>query len=136
MPTNVRVRNRRTVERFVTPVLSLVFGVLFLAIFAIHGDWTSAITSFVIMAVYAGILLTLRRRSEAVRLLGGDVPDERGQANSMKALAFTGQVLILVIVAMFIWELANGRNGNPWTSLGAIAGVSFVGSTVWYTRHG
>jgi Na+/melibiose symporter-like transporter len=136
MPTNVRVRNRKTVERFVTPVLGLVFGVVFLAIFAIHGDWASAIASFAIMAVYSGILLTLGRRSETIGLLGGDVPDERGRANSMKALAFTGEVLILVIIAMFIWEVANGRDGNPWAALGAIGGVSFGAATAWYTRHG
>jgi hypothetical protein len=123
MPTNVRVRSHKSIERFVTPIFGVVLGLLFLVIFALHGDWTSAITSFAIMAVYSGVLLVLGRRSETVGLLGGDVPDERGRANSMKSLAFTG-------------EVANGRDGSPWATLGAIAGVSFVAATAWNTRHG
>jgi Na+/melibiose symporter-like transporter len=136
MSTLVRISNRKTIERFVTPILGIAFGLLFFVIYAVHDDWTSAVISFVIMAVYSAVLLTLGRRSETIGLLGGDVPDERGRANSMRSLAFTGEVLILVIIAMFIWELANGRDGSPWAALGAIAGVTFGAATVWNTRHG
>jgi Na+/melibiose symporter-like transporter len=136
MSTLVRISNRKTTERFVTPILGIVFGLLFFVIYAVRGDWTSAVTSLAIMAVYSAVLLTLGRRSETIGLLGGDVPDERGRANSLRSLAFTGEVLILVVIAMFIWEVAHGRDGNPWAALGAIAGVSFGAATAWNTRHG
>ncbi len=132
MLTSVRGKNA---ERFVTPVLGLALGVLFLVIFALHDDWFDAVTSFAIMALYSVVLLVLGRRSETLGLLGGDVPDERGRAIGVKALAFTGTVLVDVIVVMFIWELAHGRDAGPWAALGAIGGVAFAGSTAWYTRH-
>ena len=126
---------RSRAGRYATPVFGLLIGAAMLLIAGLRGNWGLGAVLLAIMAAYAGVLLLLGRRSETVGLLGGDVPDERGQQIALRATALTGQVLVVVIVAMFLWELAHGRDGSPWTWLGALGGLSFVGATAWYARR-
>jgi hypothetical protein len=44
----------------------------------------------------------------------------------LAATASAGPVLILVIVGAFLWELAHGRDGRPYTVLAAVGGVSYL----------
>jgi hypothetical protein len=39
---------------------------------------------------------------------------------------FAGNVLIGVVIAMFMWEIARGRDGSPYGLLGAIAGLVYL----------
>ena len=42
------------------------------------------------------------------------------------ATALTGLVLILVVIGAWLYEIANGRSGNPYGWLGAVAGVAYI----------
>jgi hypothetical protein len=44
---------------------------------------------------------------------------------SLGIMAFAGIVVIIAIIVGFIVELAHGRNGNPYSWLGALGGVAY-----------
>jgi hypothetical protein len=66
-------------------------------------------------------------RSETIRGLCGDGRDERFQRIDIHATAFAGTVVITAIIVGFVVELAHGRDGDPYTWLGALGGVAYLG---------
>jgi hypothetical protein len=40
-------------------------------------------------------------------------------------------VLIRYEIGGFLWEQAHGRSGMPFTLMGAVAGLTYVGSVVY-----
>ena len=81
--------------------------------------------SFAILVAF-GILLVVGSRSETVRGMRGDGRDERWAMIDMRATALAGFVVITAVIVGFIVEIAHGHNGNPYTWLGAIAGVAYL----------
>ena len=73
-----------------------------------------------------GALILLGGRSEFVRGLRGDGRDEYWKRIDVHATALAGNVLILAVLSMCIWEWAHGRSGTPYVQLGAIAGVAYL----------
>jgi hypothetical protein len=46
-------------------------------------------------------------------------------------VAFGGLVLVTAVIGAFIWEIAHGRSGNPYATLGAISGIAYLVALVW-----
>ena len=44
----------------------------------------------------------------------------------LRAVAYTGMVLITFIIGGFLYEVARGEDGNPYTLMGAIGGLAYV----------
>ena len=44
----------------------------------------------------------------------------------LRASALAGFVLIVVVIGAFLYEIASGEDGEPYSQLGAIAGVAYV----------
>jgi hypothetical protein len=44
----------------------------------------------------------------------------------LRATALSGLVVILAIIGGWLYEIANGRDGNPYTWLGAVAGLAYI----------
>jgi hypothetical protein len=42
------------------------------------------------------------------------------------ATALTGIVMVTVIIGAWLWEIAHGDGGSPYTQLGAIAGIAYI----------
>jgi hypothetical protein len=42
------------------------------------------------------------------------------------ATALAGLVLIVVVIGAWLYEIANGRDGNPFTWLGAVGGLAYI----------
>ncbi len=124
---------KHELRRWATPAFGLAFGVILAAVYLTQDQPGAAATSFLIMAAYSA-LLVLGRGHETVGLLGSGDPDERRDEIGRRAALFAGYVLITVVLAAFVWELAHGRDGQPYTQLGAISGVSFIAGTIWYRR--
>ena len=58
---------------------------------------------------------------------GGDVRWlERFRAIDIHATAIAGLVLIAAVIAGFLVEMARGHDGQPFTWLGALAGVAYL----------
>ncbi len=69
-------------------------------------------------------------RSGTIRGLRGDMRDERFQRIDIHATAFAGFVVILAIIVGFLVEIAQGRTGNPFTWLDALAGLSYIAAVI------
>ena len=112
------------------PGFSLFLGALILGAFWIGGDPWEGLWGFLVMAAL-GALFLFGSRSETLRGLGGPGRDERWAMIDLSATAFAGFVLIGAIIGMWLYEIANGRDGNPYALLGAVAGVAYIAAVVW-----
>jgi hypothetical protein len=112
-------------SRYFMPLFSLFLGAIIFAAFAIGDDVTSGVYSF-LMFVGIAALFFFARRSETLQGLGGPGRDERWALIDLSATALTGIVLITVIIGAWLYEIANGKDGSPYSQLGAVAGVTYI----------
>lgn len=113
------------------PLFSLVMGAVFWAASWIGGHAMAGLASFVIMAAF-GAVFVLGRRSESIRMMAaGRRAEERWRSIDLRGTALAGLVLIAAVIVGFVWEIAHGRSGQPYASLGAIAGASYLIALVW-----
>jgi hypothetical protein len=89
-----------------------------------------------IMAAY-GLILLVGRRWDAIAVLGAPVQDERAYQVHTRAAAAAGQVLALVIVGGFFYDLARGAADHSiWPPLGGVFGLTYLIALVVATRRG
>ncbi len=112
------------------PAFSLSLGGLILAAYAIGGEPLQGLGGFAVMAALAALFL-FGSRSETLRGLGGPGRDERWAMIDTRATAFAGAVLIAAVIALWLWEVAHGRDGNPYVPLGGVAGLAYVAAVAW-----
>lgn len=108
-----------------TPVLSAVFGVLFLLAFLAGGHPLAGAIALGLMLVLAAVSALLGRVSETVKGLM-DRRDERIVAIDQRAIAGAAMVLVLVLIGGAIVELARGHSGEPYTWLAAVFGLTYL----------
>jgi hypothetical protein len=118
------------------PAVCLALGLAFLVAGLLGGDAASGAGGFVVMSVVGVAFLVLTPHSDTIAGLAGPGRDERWTAIDVRATAFSGLVLIAVILGAFFYELATGRDGEPWSQLGAIGGVAYVVSVAVLRRRG
>ncbi|HVX41069.1 MAG TPA: hypothetical protein VHB25_15995 [Gemmatimonadaceae bacterium] len=119
-----------TRTKWFLPLFSLALGVLMLVAQWIGGDPGSGLASLAIMAAL-GVVFLAGGRSETIRGLRGDGRDERFCQLDIRATAFAGTAAIAAIIVGFMVDVATGGNGAPYTWLGAIAGVAYLGAVVY-----
>jgi hypothetical protein len=122
-------------SKWLTPLLALALGGVVFGAQAIGGHPGSGLVSLGIMA-FTGAIFLFGGRSETIRGLRGDGRDERFQRIDMHATAFAGLVIIAAIIVAFIVELAHGRDGNPYTWLGALGGIAYLAALVFMRVRG
>jgi drug/metabolite transporter (DMT)-like permease len=119
-----------TKSKWYLPAFAVFLGAVVFAAQAIGGNPGSGLVSFGILAGFGAVILVAGERSETVRGLRGDGRDERFKQIDIVATAISGIVVIVVIIVAFIVEVAQGKDGAPYTWLGAIAGLSYLGAVV------
>ncbi|MGI8714603.1 MAG: hypothetical protein ACR2NR_15790 [Solirubrobacteraceae bacterium] len=72
--------------------------------------------------------MALGGRSETICGLRGDGGDERFDAIGRDATGFAGGIVILAVVVAFVVQIARGHNGDPYTWLASLIGVSYIGA--------
>ncbi len=107
------------------PAFAVFLGVLCGGAIWIGGDRNGGLFAFGVLAVF-GVAIALGGRSELIRGLRGDGRDEYWARVDTLATTFAGIVAITAIIAMCLWEWAHGRDGSPYTQLGAIAGLAYI----------
>jgi membrane protein YdbS with pleckstrin-like domain len=107
------------------PVFSLALGAGCLAALWVGGDPAQGLISFAILAAL-GLVFAVGGRSETIRGLRGDGRDEYWARLDLTATTLTGLVLICAVIGMCFWEWAHGRDGTPYSQLGAVAGLAYV----------
>ena len=118
--------DRLTRSRWWLPGVSLLLGAIMFAAFAIGGDTSGGAQSFAVMAVLAAVFAFGASRSETLGGLGGPGRDERWAMIDLRASAAAGLVLILTVIGAWLYEIANGEDGSPYSQLGAIAGIAYI----------
>jgi hypothetical protein len=113
-------------SRWWMPAFSLALGLIVFAAFAIGGDPVDGLVGFGVMALLALVFAVGGRRSETIDGLGGPGRDERWAMIDLRATAFSGVVLILAVIGGWLYEIANGHDGNPYGLLGAVAGIAYL----------
>lgn len=121
-------KNRRS--GWGVPVLAVLGGGAYFVATWIGGDPGLGAGMFAIVAAYAALLL-LGGRFEILRALRGQFDDERYRSFDVRATAFAGSVTIFVLIGGFIYELALGQDGQPYSLLCAVAGVGYLASLIW-----
>jgi drug/metabolite transporter (DMT)-like permease len=119
-----------TKSKWYLPAFAVFLGAVVFAAQAIGGNPGSGLVSFGILAGFGAVILVAGERSETVRGLRGDGRDERFKQIDIVATAISGIVVIVVIIVAFIVEVAQGKDGAPYTWLGAIAGLSYLVAVV------
>ena len=114
-----------TRSKWFLPLFAVALGAVMLAAQWIGGNAQSGLVSLGIMSAF-GALVLLGGRSETIRGLRGDGRDERFRQIDIHATAIAGLVVISAIIVAFIVEVARGHDGNPYTWLGAIAGLAYL----------
>ena len=112
------------------PLLCALLGLAFLAVFWIAGNPGAGLGSLAVMVAY-GLLLLAGGRSEIVRTLRGQAPDERYGMFDLRATAITGTVTLSVLVGATLYELARGQDPAPYVTIIAIAAVTYLASLLW-----
>jgi len=107
------------------PGFSVFLGLLCLAAFWAGGNPGEGLFALGLMTA-VGAAVLLGGRSEMVRGLRGDGRDEYRERLDMRATLFAGLVTLTVILGMCLWERGHGRNGSPYSALGAISGVAYL----------
>jgi hypothetical protein len=126
---------RLTKSKWWVPLLSVALGIVVFVAQWIGGDPSGGLVSLGIMTAF-GALVLLGGRSETIRGLRGDGRDERFRQIDIHATALAGLAVILAVIIAFIVELARGHNGNPYSWLGAIGGLTYIAAIVVFRIRG
>ena len=126
MPTERRNPLR---SKWFLPLLAVFLGGLIFIAQTIGGDPGGGAVSFAILAVF-GLLLLLGGRSETIRGLRGDGRDERFAKMDIHATALAGTAVITAIIIAFLVEIAQGKDGMPYSWLGAVGGLTYIAAIV------
>jgi len=120
----------RTRSRWWMPAFSLFLGLLILFAYWVGGRPLQGFLGLCVMVGLAAVLL-FGSRSETLRGLGGPGRDERWAMIDTRATAFAGLVLIAAVLGRWLVEVARGDDGNPYTQLGAVAGLAYIVAVAW-----
>ncbi len=117
-------RNPMLDRRWLMPLVPAGLGVVILAAEIANGDVAEGLVWFVLLAG-VGALLAFGGRWQAVRDARGDGEDERELVITTRAMAASGQAMILVLTGAVVFELARGENPSPYTWVLAVGGAVF-----------
>lgn len=83
-----------------------------------------------------GAVFAFGGRSETIRGLRGDGRDERFHAMDARATLASGSVLLVAVLVAYVVSVASGDSGEPYSWLGAVAGVTYLASIAWLRIRG
>lgn len=118
-------RHAGTAKEVFTPLVSVAIGIAYLIAGWAGGHLGFGVFGLALMCGLAVLLLGVRHRSETVQGLL-DRRDERINSIDLMATAIAGLAVILAVIFAFVVEVARGRDGSPYSWLGAIGGASYL----------
>jgi hypothetical protein len=117
------------------PLFCLGLGVVVFAASWLGGQPGAGLFSLALMAALGLAFLLVTPRSETVRGLTTG-RDERFAQIDLKATAVAGLVLIIALIVAWLVQVAQGRNGSPYTWLAAIGGLSYILAVAFFRWRG
>ncbi|GAB2883499.1 hypothetical protein [Nocardioides pacificus] len=116
--------------RWAVPGVALLAGCAYLAAGLLGDDLGFGVFGLVLMLAAGVAFLVATRFSETAAGLRERTDERINEIDRSAALA-AGMSVLLAALAMFVIELAQGRDGSPYYQLGALGGVVYVGSLLW-----
>ena len=116
--------------RWVVPGVAALAGVAYLVAGLAGDDASFGVLGLVLMLAAGAVFVLAARWSETVAGLR-DRTDERINDIDRSASLTAGMVVLLTVLVLFVVEIAQGKDGAPYSALGALGGVSYVASLVW-----
>ncbi len=128
--------SRLTASRLVTPVVTVLTGLVMLGAAAAAGQVDTGIAMLAGTMVYAAVLVVLGGRSEIVGVLSGLPADERMASINVRATAVGGSVALIAALGGFIWEVAHGREGLEFVAIDVLGFAAYFAALVWLRWRG
>lgn len=113
-----------------TVVFGIVIGLVIFGAAAYGGQPGLGVAMLAIMLGYVA-LLWRGQRVDVIQVLRGEPADERYEQMLQKAVYFAANVLAVVVIVMFVYEIATNGNPGPYSLMGFVFGVSMIGSLIW-----
>jgi hypothetical protein len=88
-------------------------------------DTGDGLKAFGVLALVAAVF-ALGGRSETLSGLAGPGRDERWSAIDLRASAFSGFVVVCVLIGAWLWELSQGEDGSPYGQIMAVGGFAYL----------
>ncbi len=129
----LQARYRRS--SWFVPLFAVALGVVMLVAQWIGGDLSGGVVSLGIMVAFAAVVVVAARFSGTAEIMRRPAADERTRSIDLTATAFAGITVIMVILAAFVYELAQGHDASPYTQLGAVAGIAYLGALIVLQRR-
>jgi K+-transporting ATPase A subunit len=120
---------RPSAAELTVPVVAVAGGIVYLVAGLIGGQSRFGVAGLVVMVVFAGVLLLVRRRSETVKGLL-DRRDERINTIDLRATALAGGVVLAALFVAFAVSIARGGSGAPYDWLLGLGGLAYLVSVV------
>ena len=130
MPTADLPHRRASWQRWGTPLVAVLAGLVYLVAGWIGDDLHFGVVGLLVMVGFGAAFLLASRFSETVAGLL-DRRDERINTIDSQASLFAGMVLLVAVLVGFVVEIARGQDGSPYSALGALGGVSYVVAVVF-----
>ena len=87
------------------------------------------------LALFIAVLHLGRKRSEAIKIMGG-MGDERIQALSTRALAFAGGVMAVALPTAWLGSVMADNENYLVGGLSAVFATAFIGASIVLERRG
>lgn len=116
--------------RWAVPGVAIVAGLAYLVAGLMGDDPSFGVVGLALMLGVGAAFLIASRWSETVAGLR-DRTDERINHIDRSASLTAGMTVLMVVLVMFVVEIAQGEDGSPYSQLGAVGGVTYVVALVW-----
>lgn len=116
--------------RWLVPGAAVLAGLAYLAAGLLGHDLRFGVVGLAMMLGAGAVFLIASRWSETVAGLR-DRTDERINQIDRSASLTAGMTVLMVVLVMFVVEIAQGKDGSPYCQLGAVGGVTYLAALVW-----
>ena len=116
---------------WVTPILGLVIGLVYLVAFSIGGHPLEGVAGLGVMVAFSVVIALAGLRSETVRGLL-DRRDERITSIDLRATAVSALAMVVAILIGFSVEVAQGHSGSPYVIIAVVGGLSYVAAVGYF----
>jgi hypothetical protein len=118
-------------SRWAMPVVCLAIGAMIFAAFAIGDKPGEGVGALVLFVVIAAVFAFGAHRSDTIGGLGGPRRDERWEGIDLRATAFSGLVLIGIVLGSWLVEIAQARTASRTRSSRPSAAWPTRAATAW-----
>ena len=127
-----KTSNRATplTRRYAIPGAAVLAGLAYFVAGVLGDDLRFGAVGLAVMVGVAGVFALVARWSETAAGLR-DRTDERINEIDRSASLVAGMTVLLVALTMFVVEIAQGKDGSPYSELCAVGGVAYVVALIW-----